>query len=96
MSSSIPTTAGPKPVDPYKAKNYDPNAPVQEKIEDLVKFIKDIKYGMLTTKASDSELLSSRAMALAGTVCLSILSPPSHATMFLISGANIYCSTFAL
>ncbi|EEA26430.1 hypothetical protein TMatcc_005302 [Talaromyces marneffei ATCC 18224] len=66
-SPQISTSAGSKPIDPYKAKSYDPNAPVQEKIEDLVKFIKDIKYGMLTTKASDSELLSSRAMALAGT-----------------------------
>lgn len=68
MSSQISTSSGSKPVDPYKAKNYDTNAPVQEKIEDLVKFIKEIKYGMLTTKASDSDLLTSRAMALAGTV----------------------------
>jgi len=67
MSSSISTSSGSKPVDPYKAKNSDPEAPVENKIEDLVKFIKDIKYGMLTTKASDSDLLSSRAMALAGT-----------------------------
>jgi hypothetical protein len=67
-SSQISTSSGSKPVDPYKARNYDPHAPVQEKIEDLVKFIKEVKYGMLTTKASNSELLSSRAMALAGTV----------------------------
>jgi hypothetical protein len=67
-SSQISTSSGSKPVDPYKAKNYDLHAPLQEKIEDLVKFIKEIKYGMLTTKASGSELLSSRAMALAGTV----------------------------
>lgn len=75
-SPQISTSAGSKPIDPYKAKSYDPNAPVQEKIEDLVKFIKDIKYGMLTTKASDSELLSSRAMALAGTVRIPL--PPSQ------------------
>ena len=68
-SQQISTSAGSKPVDPYKDKNYDLDAPLQEKVEDLVKFIKDIKYGMLTTKASDSDLLSSRAMALAGTVC---------------------------
>lgn len=77
-SSQISTSSGNKPADPYKEKNYDLHAPVQEKIEDLVKFIKDIKYGMLTTKASDSELLSSRAMALAGTVC-------HHSLLFFIS-----------
>ncbi|CRG89218.1 Protein bli-3 [Talaromyces islandicus] len=54
-------------VDPYKSKNFESDVPLKEKIEDLVKFIKDTKYGMLTTMASDSELLTSRAMALAGT-----------------------------
>jgi hypothetical protein len=68
MSATIATSSGSKPIDPYTAKNYDPDVPLNEKMEDLVKFIKDVKYGMLTTKASDSELLSSRAMALAGTV----------------------------
>lgn len=72
MSSSIQTSSGSKPVDPYKAKNLDPEASLKEKIEDLVKFIKDTKYGMLTTKASDSDMLTSRAMALAGTVTILI------------------------
>jgi hypothetical protein len=67
MSSAINTSAGTQPVDPYKAKNYE-DPPLQEKVEDLVKFINDMKFGMLTTKASDSDLLSSRCMALAGTV----------------------------
>ncbi|QKX61776.1 uncharacterized protein TRUGW13939_08932 [Talaromyces rugulosus] len=63
MSSSTSVSS----VDPYKAKNIEPNVQLKDKIEDLVKFIKDTKYGMLTTMASDSELLTSRAMALAGT-----------------------------
>ncbi|KAH8699128.1 blue light-inducible protein Bli-3 [Talaromyces proteolyticus] len=67
MSSTISTSVGKQPADPYKSKNFDLSAPLKEKVEDLVKFIQDTKYGMLTTKASDSDLLSSRAMALAGT-----------------------------
>lgn len=67
MSSTIKTSAGTQPIDPYKAKNYE-NPPLQEKVDDLVKFINEVKYGMLTTKASDSDLLTSRCMALAGTV----------------------------
>lgn len=70
MSTEIKTSAGTKPVDPYVAKSFeDPS--LDEKVEDLVKFIKEIKYGMLTTKvSSDSDLLTSRCMALAGTVSL--------------------------
>lgn len=67
MSSTIKTSTGVQPIDPYKAKNYE-NPPLEEKVNDLVKFINEVKYGMLTTKASDSDLLSSRCMALAGTV----------------------------
>ena len=55
-------------VDPYKAKNFEPDVPLKDKIEDLVKFMKESKYGMLTSMASDSYLLTSRAMALTGTV----------------------------
>jgi len=64
MSSSTSSSTA----DPYKAKNLEPDVPLKDKIEDLVKFIKDTKYGMLTTMASDSDLLTSRAMAVAGTV----------------------------
>lgn len=68
MSSTINTSAGPKPIDPYKAKSFE-NPPLEEKVEDLVKFMTEVKYGMLTTKlSSDSELLTSRCMALAGMV----------------------------
>jgi len=66
MSSTINTSSGTQPVDPYKAKNTD-DAPLQTKVEDLVKFINDQKFGMLTTKSSDSDLLASRCMALATT-----------------------------
>lgn len=68
MSATINTSAGTQPLDPYKSKNtQDP--PLQQKIEDLVNFIKEVKYGMLTTKLStENDLLSSRCMALAGQV----------------------------
>ncbi|PWY66444.1 hypothetical protein BO70DRAFT_433127 [Aspergillus heteromorphus CBS 117.55] len=58
------TTQG-KPLDPYGAKTHE-SVPVDEKIADLTSFISRTKYGMLTTKASDGELLASRCMALAG------------------------------
>lgn len=68
MSTTIKTSAGTKPVDPYKAKSFE-DPPLPQKVEDLAKFIKEVKYGMLTTKlSSDSELLTSRCMALAGQV----------------------------
>lgn len=67
-SGSISTSAGTKPVDPYKAKNRE-DLPLAKKVEDLLEFITKTKYGMLTTKlSSDPELLTSRCMALAGTV----------------------------
>ncbi|KAL1856642.1 hypothetical protein Plec18167_007234 [Paecilomyces lecythidis] len=66
MSTTINTSAGSKPVDPYKAKSFE-DPPLPQKVEELAKFISEIKYGMLTTKlSSDSELLTSRCMALAG------------------------------
>ena len=53
--------------DPYKEKSLE-DPPLVQKIEDLVDFISETKFGMLTTKASDSDLLTSRCMALAGKV----------------------------
>ncbi|OJJ50027.1 hypothetical protein ASPZODRAFT_13130 [Penicilliopsis zonata CBS 506.65] len=65
-TGSISTSAGTKPVDPYKSRNFE-DPPLKQKIEDLVDFISEMKFGMLTTKAStDSDLLASRCMALAG------------------------------
>ncbi|PYH83178.1 blue light-inducible protein Bli-3 [Aspergillus uvarum CBS 121591] len=65
MSSTINTAAGNKPLDPYTAKSHE-DPPLPQKVEDLVTFISDSKFGMLTTKSSDDELLTSRCMALAG------------------------------
>lgn len=69
MSNSISTTSNNKDVDPYKFHNYE-EVPLQQKVDDLAQFVSQIKYGMLTTKlSSDSDLLGSRCMALAGQVC---------------------------
>ena len=62
------TTEINKPLDPYVAQGHADQLSLKEKVEDLVKFMNDIKYGMLTTKTSDSDLLTSRCMALAATV----------------------------
>lgn len=68
MSTEIKTSTGTHPVDPYKARGFQQPI-LEEKIQDLVHFINDLKYGMLTTKlSSDSDLLTSRCMAIAGTV----------------------------
>lgn len=67
MSTEIKTSTGTHPVDPYKARGFQQPI-LEEKIQDLVHFINDLKYGMLTTKlSSDSDLLTSRCMAIAGT-----------------------------
>ncbi|KAF9890329.1 hypothetical protein FE257_005995 [Aspergillus nanangensis] len=65
MSSTIPSSTGNQPLDPYKDQSKE-DPPLPQKIEDLVDFISEAKYGMLTTKMSDSDLLTSRCMALAG------------------------------
>ncbi|KAI9674177.1 MAG: BLI-3 blue-light-inducible Bli-3 protein [Caeruleum heppii] len=56
---------GNKPADPYKAKNLD-QAPLKDKVQDLVSFVEGCKFGMMTTKESDKGLLVSRCMAMAG------------------------------
>jgi hypothetical protein len=67
MSGNISTSAGTQPVDPYKAKSAE-DPPLIKKVEDLTALISEVRMGMLTTKASDSELLVSRCMALAAQV----------------------------
>ncbi|KAI9851628.1 MAG: BLI-3 blue-light-inducible Bli-3 protein [Thelocarpon superellum] len=57
---------GSKSADPYKAKNID-DAPLKEKIEDLVAFVNACKFGMMTTRVAATGMLVSRCMALAGT-----------------------------
>lgn len=68
MSATVHTSVGDKPLDPYGLKSHE-EFPLAQKIEDLVNFITEIQYGMLTTKMStDNDLLESRCMALAGKV----------------------------
>jgi hypothetical protein len=57
-----------KPSDPYTAKAKD-EVPLKEKVEEFTTFIKTCKFGMMTTRVAESGQLTSRAMALAATVC---------------------------
>ncbi|KAF2687891.1 hypothetical protein K458DRAFT_385461 [Lentithecium fluviatile CBS 122367] len=64
MSTFSNTDTGNKTADPYTAKNLeDPS--LKEKVEDLQSFIDKTKFCLLTTQTADSDLLASRAMALA-------------------------------
>jgi len=55
-----------KSADPYKEANADNlNVSLKEKVEDLMAFITNIKYGMMTTRQDRSGLLVSRCMAIA-------------------------------
>jgi len=58
---------GNQPADPYTALNHS-EAPVKEKMENFIHFIKRCKYGMLTTRDANTGLLASRCMELAATV----------------------------
>ncbi|RHZ44537.1 blue light-inducible protein Bli-3 [Aspergillus thermomutatus] len=82
MSSTINTSTGNQPVDPYKAKCFE-DPPLQQKVEDMVNFITETKFGMLTTQLSDSNLLTSRCMALAG---------QEHGGIDLIMHTNLFSS----
>ncbi|KAJ5578401.1 Bli-3 protein [Penicillium hispanicum] len=62
-NATINTSTGNQPVDPYKTQNFE-DPPLPQKIEELVDFISEVKFGMLTTKQSDGEFLTSRCMAL--------------------------------
>jgi hypothetical protein len=59
MSGFSNTDTGSKTADPYTLK---------EKVEDLLTFIDNTKFCLLTTQVADSDLLASRAMALAAKV----------------------------
>ena len=61
------TNTGDKPADPYKKANAEETS-LDTKVNDLVEFVKNSKFGMMTTKDADSDKLASRAMALAATV----------------------------
>ncbi|KAF1361750.1 hypothetical protein EJ07DRAFT_109743 [Lizonia empirigonia] len=64
MSSFSNTDTGSKNADPYTQKNKD-EVSLKEKVEDLFTFIDKTKFCLFTTHAGDSDLLASRAMALA-------------------------------
>jgi hypothetical protein len=63
------TNTGDKQADPYTSKQLDSTS-LTEKVEDLLHFVESTKYCMLTTQTADSDLLASRAMALAAKVRL--------------------------
>lgn len=68
QNATINTTTGNHPVDPYKTQNLE-DPPLAQKVQELVDFITQVKFGMLTTKQSEGDYLASRCMALAATVC---------------------------
>ena len=68
MSSFSNADTGSKPADPYTAKNLQEPS-LKEKVEDLQSFVDKSKFCLLTTQVADSDLLASRAMALAAKVC---------------------------
>lgn len=68
MSSGFSNTdTGAKPADPYTQKNLEEPS-LKEKAEDLFAFIDKTKFCLLTTQVADSDLLASRAMAVAAKV----------------------------
>ena len=67
-NATINTSTGTQAVDPYKTQNSE-DPPLEQKVQDLVDFITQTKFGMLTTKQSEGDYLASRCMALAATVC---------------------------
>ncbi|CEO59317.1 Putative Blue light-inducible protein Bli-3 [Penicillium brasilianum] len=66
QNATINTTTGNHPVDPYKTQNLE-DPPLAQKVQELVDFITQVKFGMLTTKQSEGDYLASRCMALAAT-----------------------------
>ncbi|KAF2635806.1 hypothetical protein P280DRAFT_473591 [Massarina eburnea CBS 473.64] len=64
MATFSNTDTGNKPADPYTQKNLEEPS-LKEKTEDLFSFIDKTKFCLLTAQTSDSDLLASRAMALA-------------------------------
>ncbi|MCJ1275325.1 BLI-3 blue-light-inducible Bli-3 protein [Puttea exsequens] len=53
-----------KPADPYKQANKS-EPELTEKVQDLVTFVENCKFGMMTTRIESSGLLTSRCMAMA-------------------------------
>ncbi|KAF1939610.1 hypothetical protein EJ02DRAFT_424718 [Clathrospora elynae] len=64
MSGFSNADTGSKNADPYTQKNIEEPS-LKEKAEDLLNFVDKTKFCLLTTQVADSDLLASRAMALA-------------------------------
>ncbi|CAI6334632.1 unnamed protein product [Periconia digitata] len=64
MSTFSNADTGSKNADPYTQKNLEEPS-LKEKVEDLFSFVDKTKFCLLTTQTADSDLLASRAMALA-------------------------------
>ncbi|KAF1979944.1 hypothetical protein BU23DRAFT_549111 [Bimuria novae-zelandiae CBS 107.79] len=64
MSSFSNTDMGSKTADPYTAQNKQEPS-LKEKVEDLFKFIDKTKICLMTAQTAGSDLLTSRAMAIA-------------------------------
>lgn len=60
-----------KHADPYKQKNLDLDTSLKEKVEGLVSFAEGLKFGLMTTRQTESGMLVSRCMAVAARVCFS-------------------------
>jgi len=67
MSGFSNADTGSKNADPYTQKNLEEPS-LKEKVEDLLNFVDKTKFCLLTTQVADSDLLASRAMALAAKV----------------------------
>ena len=67
MSGFSNADTGSKTADPYTQKNLEEPS-LKEKCEDLLNFVDKTKFCLLTTQVADSDLLASRAMALAAKV----------------------------
>lgn len=67
MSGFSNADTGSKTADPYTQKNLEEPS-LKEKVEDLFSFVDKTKFCLLTTQVADSDLLASRAMALAAKV----------------------------
>ena len=85
---------GDKPADPYKAVNKT-EPELAEKIEDLVGFIEQCKYGMMTTRIASSGLLVSRCMALAAKVRLKDAVFFAPIPMLTCANRRVVASTFS-
>ena len=67
MSSFSNADTGNKTADPYTAQNKQEPS-LKEKVEDLFTFIDKTKICLMTAQTAGSDLLTSRAMALAAKV----------------------------